>query len=198
MTLPDLCVGGENDMCSASMWSSASIPSTCRFECCSSDAMSVGQTSSSAVMEVSSSSQSGSPFPSTLLSGPTGFVRHPGVPSNCSNLSVTTNTRSISSTTPTSQSLTEHSGGGIAKDLSESYMVESLRWEKQYSDEEKETERIEEWDEKLGEGGEGRGGLYNVISWWYAPHPNFYTTLGHISAICSHKMFHVRWWQLRS
>lgn len=115
----------------------------CRFECCSSDAMSVGQTSSSAVMEVSSSSQSGSPFPSTPLSGPTGFVRHPGVPSNCSNLSVTTNTSSISSATPTSQSLAEHSGGGIAKDLSESYMVESLRWEKQCSDEEKEIERIE-------------------------------------------------------
>lgn len=30
--------------------------------------------------------------------------------------------------------------------------------------EEKETRRIEEWDEKLGEGGEGRSGLYTVIS----------------------------------
>ena len=116
---------------------------TCRFDCCSSDAMSIDQTSSSAAMEVSSASQSGSPFPSSmLLPGPTTVAKHPDIPPNCSNLSVTTNTSSISSSARTAQSLVEQSSGCISNDPSVSSM-ESLRWEQQYSDEEKEKERIE-------------------------------------------------------
>lgn len=114
-----------------------------RFDCCSSDAMSIDQTSSSAAMEVSSASQNGSPFPSSmLLPRSTTVARHPNIPPNCSNLSVTTNTSSISYSTHTPQSLVEQSSGYISNDPSVSSM-ESLRWEQQYSDEEKEKERIE-------------------------------------------------------
>lgn len=118
-----------------------------RYEYSSSDVMSIGHTSSSTAMDVSSASQSihGSPFQSKTQVQPSLHSSMPPIPPDSSNItvcSVMSNTCSTSTTTSQSSRKTEREMVNTA-DVSVPSMLESLRWDQEYSDEERERERIE-------------------------------------------------------
>ena len=107
----------------------------------SSDAMSVSLTSSSTAMELSGASQTGSPLPS-----------QPHIPFALStstvNSSVTPSANSGTASSSTYASTSASSSSEQCKvttDASTCSVLESLRWEKECSDEEKERERIEQY-----------------------------------------------------
>ena len=111
----------------------------------SSDAMSISLNSSSTAMELSRASQSGSPLPSqpqipfTLSTAH--IVNSSATPST--NSSTASGSTYVSTTSALSSSSSEQCK--IATDASDCSELESLRWERECSDEEKERERIEQY-----------------------------------------------------
>ena len=109
--------------------------------------MSIGHTSSSTAMEVSSASHSESQIQSKTQVPTVLPIHHPhptsSIAPNCSSLTVTSTCDSIISTDSSESTSTAVNGQRIATDASVGSMMESLRWEQECSDEEKEERRIE-------------------------------------------------------